>query len=330
MKIMAEGTEKVSILVISKNAKNTIRRLLDSITVQTYPNIELVCVDSSNDGTENVLKEYKKNSKIQFKLTFQEPKGCGAARNTAFRNASGDIITSLDSDDYIPSDYIEKLAKSFNQKNNVIGVYVNGIIVSSAKNTFSEFIKLYEDITLFKDEIFYDKPHKYLMATRREVGEAIGEYDENAEVAEDLLRGKKADEILENYRSKGYVFETADTCFTSERQAHTFTNHWKKCMWYAKALVNKDYIKSYKKDSFIKIGASIYISTLPFILLILPFSSNNTFVYGIVMAPFLLSMVYLGYKAFLKRIFTWKLIVLPLYVYYRAFFTFIGILYNLI
>lgn len=327
---MVEGANKVSILIISKNAKNTIRRLLDNIFAQTYPNIELVCVDSSDDGTEDVLKEYKRNSKFQFKLIFQEPKGCGAARNMAFRNARGDIITALDSDDYIPADYIEKLAKPFNQKNNVMGVYVNGIIISSAKNMFSEFVKLYEDITLFKDEVFYDKPHKYLMATRREIGEAIGGYDENAEVAEDLIRAKKADEILENYRSRGYVFEAADTYFISERQAHTFTNHWKKCMWYAKALVNKDYIKSYKKDSFIKIGASIYISTLPFILLILLFFGTNTFIYGVVIAPFLLSMVYLGYKAFLKRILTWKLIVLPLYVYYRALFTFIGILYNLL
>lgn len=326
---MAEGINKVSILIISKNAKNTIRRLLDSIFAQTYPNMEIVCVDSSNDGTEDILKEYKKNSKFPLKLIFQKPKGCGAARNMAFRSASGDITTSLDSDDYVPADYIEKLAKPFNEKNNVIGVYVNGIIVSSAKNMFSEFVKLYEDITLFKDEVFYDKPHKYLIATRREVGNAIGEYDESAEVAEDLLRGKKADEIIENYRSRGYVFETVDTCFISERQAHTFTNHWKKCMWYAKALVNKDYIKNYKKDSFIKVGASIYISALPFILLILSFF-GNTFVYGVVIAPFLLSMVYLGYKAFLKRIFTWKLIVLPLYVYYRAFFTFIGILYNLL
>jgi glycosyltransferase involved in cell wall biosynthesis len=327
---MAEGTQKISILVISKNAKNTIRRLLDSISAQTYPYIEIVSVDSSNDGTEDILEEYKRKSKFSFKLLFQKPMGCGAAKTLAFRNASGNIITGLDSDDYIPPGYIEKLVKPFNERNNVIGVYVSGIIVSSAKNMFSEFVKLYEDITMFKDAVFYDKPHKYLIALRRDVAEAAGEYDENAEVAEDLIHGKKANEILENYMSQGYVLETADTHFISERQAHTFKHHWKKCVWYAKALVNKDYIKSYKKDSIIKIGASIYISILPFMLFILLAFNMNAFVIGVAIAPFLLSMLYLGYRAYLKRIVTWKLVLLPVYIYYRAFFTFAGILYNLL
>lgn len=326
---MDKMAKKVSILVISKNVENTIKRLMDSIFAQTYPGIEIVCVDSSDDGTKGILEEYKRFSKFPFKLIFQEPKGCGTARNEAFRNASGDITTVLDSDDYIPADYIEKLVQPFNEKNNIVGVYVNGMIISSAKNLFSEFVKLYEDITLFRDEVFYDKPHKYLIATIREVGAAAGEYDENAEVAEDLIHAKGVNEVLKEFTTKGYTFESVDTCFISERQAHTFTDHWKKCMWYAKALVYKNYIRNYKKDSIIKIGASTYITTLPFMLLILFSFGANAFVYGVIVMPLLLTMIYLDHKAFRKGIVTWKLFLLPFYIYYRAFFTFAGILYEL-
>jgi glycosyltransferase involved in cell wall biosynthesis len=329
MRNMVERKNKVSILVISKNAKNTIRRLIDSILAQTYPNIELVCVDSSNDGTEQILEESKNKSQVPFKLIFQEPKGCGAARNEAFRNASGDIITALDSDDYIPSDYIEKLVKPFNERNNVIGVYVNGLIVSSGKTLFSELVKLYEDITLFKDELFYDNSHKYLIATVREIGEAAGEYDD-AEVAEDLIHGKRVDKALKEFMAKGYVFETVDTYFISERQSQIFGTHWKKCMWYAKALVNKNYLVNYKREWIIKVVSSAYISLLPFMLLILIVQSAGLITYGMVLAPLLLVFGYLGYKAVIKSVFTWKLMLLPAYLYYRALFTFTGLIYEVL
>lgn len=328
--MVEEGKNKVSILIISKNAKDTIRRLLDSIFAQTYPNIEIVSVDSSNDGTEQILEEYKRKSKFPFKLIFQKPKGCGAARNEAFRNASGDIITSLDSDDYILPDYIEKLAKPFNERNNVIGVYVNGIIVSSGTTLFSELVRLYEDITLFKDEVFYDKPHKYLIASRREIGDAAGEYDEDAEVAEDLIYGKRVDKVLKDFMARGYVFETVDTYFISERQAHTFKDHWKKCMWYAKALANRKYITNYKREWIIKVVSSAYISLLPFMVLILVVQSAGLITYGMVLVPLALIFGYLGSKAVIKRMFTWKLTLLPAYIYYRAFFTFAGLIYEVL
>ena len=330
MKNLIDNGKIVSILIISKNVEHTIKRLMDSIFAQTYPNIEIVCIDSSDDSTKSILEEYKRNSKFPFKFIFQEPKGCGVARNTAFNNASGDIITALDSDDYIPVDYIQKLVRPFNEKNYIAGVYVNGMIVSSAKNFFSDFVKLYEDIMLFNDEVFFNKPHKYLIATLREVGEEAGEWDENAEVAEDLIHRKKVIEILEKFNSNGYKLECVDTCFISERQAHTIKDHWKKCMWYAKALVNKNYIKSYKKDSISKICASTYITMLPFMLLILFFLNAQVFVYVVIVMPLLLVMIYIWYKAFLKGIVTWKLFLLPFYIYYRAFFTFIGILFEIL
>ena len=203
---MDEMAKKVSILIISKNAENTIKRLMDSIFAQTYLGIEIVCVDSSDDSTKGILEEYKRFSKFPFKLIFQEPKGCGAARNETFRNASGDIITVLDSDDYIPADYIEKLVKPFNEKDNIVGVYVNGMIVSSAKNLFSEFVKLYEDITLFRDEVFYDKPHKYLIATIKKVGyhsmvlNKLGDENLTIPVSHFILNELKATEQMVLYQ----------------------------------------------------------------------------------------------------------------------------------
>ena len=59
---------KVSIIIVSRNAKSTIRKCLDSILSQTYPNIEVVVVDSSEDGTEKILEEYAEKSKFPFKI----------------------------------------------------------------------------------------------------------------------------------------------------------------------------------------------------------------------------------------------------------------------
>jgi len=96
----------VSIIIPAWNAKDYIREAVDSALNQTYSYIEVIVVnDGSTDNTEDILKTYISNPK--FRYFKHENLGLAYARNTGLKNANGEFIAFLDSDDiFLP----EKIA----------------------------------------------------------------------------------------------------------------------------------------------------------------------------------------------------------------------------
>ena len=92
----AGGVVPVSVLIGAFNAAPYLGEAIDSILNQSQPRIELVVVDDgSEDGTAEVAKSYG-DSLVYVR---QENSGEGAARNTAVRNAHGEILAFMDADD---------------------------------------------------------------------------------------------------------------------------------------------------------------------------------------------------------------------------------------
>lgn len=94
---------RFSIIVPVYKVEKYILSCLNSIVVQTYSNIECVIVnddspDSSMDIVNSFLAGYSGN--VVFKIVeHQQNKGLSAARNSGIKEASGDYIFFLDSDD---------------------------------------------------------------------------------------------------------------------------------------------------------------------------------------------------------------------------------------
>lgn len=94
----------ISVLVPVYNVETTLRPCLDSICAQTYPNLEILCVnDGSTDSSPAILAEYAaKDPRIT--VIHQANAGLSAARNTALDHAHGHWIAAVDSDDYLEPD----------------------------------------------------------------------------------------------------------------------------------------------------------------------------------------------------------------------------------
>ncbi len=106
----------VSIVTPSYNTAQFIGETIRSVQAQTYSNWEMIIVDDcSTDDTDDVVREYLKDNRIKY---LKNPHNSGAAvsRNYALREAKGEWIAFLDSDDiWLP----EKLEKQINfMKNN--------------------------------------------------------------------------------------------------------------------------------------------------------------------------------------------------------------------
>ena len=106
----------ISVIVAVYNTSIYLSECLDSIIEQSYPNIEIICIDDgSKDNSLDVLKFYA--NKYDFiKIISQENLGQSAARNKGLLSAQGDYITFVDSDDIINKDLFKKVIKIFNEK----------------------------------------------------------------------------------------------------------------------------------------------------------------------------------------------------------------------
>ena len=102
----------ISIVLPVYNAQEYIRKCIDSILKQSYPDWELIIVDNgSEDDSFQICHEYAKEEERIFVLHQYRNQGVSAARNLALEKATGDYITFLDADDWVADDYLEQLLK---------------------------------------------------------------------------------------------------------------------------------------------------------------------------------------------------------------------------
>jgi len=115
--------KKVSIIVPIYNVEKYLRKCIESILNQTYKNIELILInDGSPDNSADICVEYSKRDK-RIKFISQDNSGVSIARNTGIKEATGDYILFIDSDDYIEKYTIETLVNSVEDKDMIVCSY---------------------------------------------------------------------------------------------------------------------------------------------------------------------------------------------------------------
>ena len=102
----------VSIVIPVYNVQRYILKCLESITAQTYQNLEVLIVDDgSTDNSSTIINEYILG-KSNYIYIRQDNLGLGGARNTGIANSHGEFILFPDSDDWLHEDYVKKLVET--------------------------------------------------------------------------------------------------------------------------------------------------------------------------------------------------------------------------
>lgn len=165
---------KVSLIIPVYNVSAFLGKCLDSVQAQTYKDLEVIIVnDGSTDNSLEIIESYVA-ANANFKAYTIENSGQGGARNYGLERASGDYIAFLDSDDYISSDCIERMAETALEENsdivvcNCYDVREDGsVIFKSENNIANKTTSVFETPTilfnrvapwgkLFKRQIFGD------------------------------------------------------------------------------------------------------------------------------------------------------------------------------
>lgn len=124
---------EVSIIVPVYNVEKYLNRCVESLLNQTYKNIEIILVnDASPDNSIAIMKEYEKKYPDIIKCIYLTKNvRQGGARNRGLKIAKGKFICFVDSDDWVDSDYIDKLYNKACNTNSDI-VYCNYKLVDDS------------------------------------------------------------------------------------------------------------------------------------------------------------------------------------------------------
>lgn len=106
---------KISVIIPIYNVEKYISRLLESLLSQSYLNFELILL---NDGsTDNTLNELKKFDDNRIILVDKKNTGVSDTRNKGLELVTGDLLTFVDSDDFVSENYFQTIVDIYNQNN---------------------------------------------------------------------------------------------------------------------------------------------------------------------------------------------------------------------
>lgn len=118
---------KVTIAITTYNQKDHLKEAIESALRQDYPNIEILVIDdSSQDGTDVMMKEYNDNSKVRY---IRNKVNLGAGNNTYniyYKLIDSKYALTLNHDDYlIKDDYISRAVNLLSLYPNLSFVWAN-------------------------------------------------------------------------------------------------------------------------------------------------------------------------------------------------------------
>ena len=99
----------ISIIIPIYNVEAFVRECLESVEAQRFSSYEVIMInDGSTDASAKIAQEYA-DRHVNWQLIHKENGGLSSARNAGITLAKGEYVCFIDSDDYIDSDYLQKL-----------------------------------------------------------------------------------------------------------------------------------------------------------------------------------------------------------------------------
>lgn len=213
---------KLSIVIPIYNVGKYVRKTIDSVTNQTYDNLEIVCVnDGSTDDCPQMLSAYAAQDK-RIKVVNQQNQGTYIARQVGVEAAEGDYIVFLDGDDELKPDACAQIVSMVNETDADIVQF--GMTILADKHD-DEFLRWITRFLNPKKGVFEGSENMIRKCYVEEklpwnvIGKAI-----RSSVAKQAFRDM--DQVrfsgLDDYVSTFYIYLYANKLYSSERKLYNY------------------------------------------------------------------------------------------------------------
>lgn len=204
----------VSIIIPIYNLEKYLAKCLNSVTNQTYRNLEIILLDDgSDDKSLSICKEFELKDK-RIKIFSHRNRGVSYTRNRGIEVANGEYLMFVDGDDWLDIFWVEKYVKTAEKSNAdiVIGgvsfLLENGSIIQKKPMVLGEFTEnLWECICIKENEIFGYTPNK-LYRTKMLKSHGVA-FNEAMKAQEDLDFALSAYNVSEKFFTIdecGYIY----------------------------------------------------------------------------------------------------------------------------
>lgn len=184
--------KKVSVVIPTYSRPKYLERCINSVLNQTYKNTEIIVVDDNDSNTEarketeKTMAKYKSVTNVNY-IKHDKNRNGSAARNTGWKNSSGEYITFIDDDDVILETKIEKQVACLEKLDDSWGACYTGyqlIKENGTKQYSSEnrYGNCYVD-ALMRTMFMGSGSNLFL---RKSVVDEIGGYDESFQRNQDI------------------------------------------------------------------------------------------------------------------------------------------------
>lgn len=183
----------ISIIVAVFNCRNTIKKCIQSIQAQSYQEWELLLIDDgSADGSGEICDKIAECD-YRIRVYHKENGGVSSARNFGLDKSRGEYILFCDSDDFVETEWCEKLLDVFKSEKNVLPIcnyyrYSEGkSLVNKYKlcDSITRFIPIQDFFSLNEPELLGIPWNKIYMNSIIKTNEI--KFRENLSLGEDLL-----------------------------------------------------------------------------------------------------------------------------------------------
>ena len=171
----------ISVIIPVFNREKTLKKCIDSVISQSYRDFELILIDDgSTDSSPELCDVYEKRDD-RIKVFHIQNSGVASARNFGLKEAMGEYISFVDSDDYIHRDYLLKLYNSITDNNCIMSLC-----------NYSEILgeKVYPKIICSRNDYASESLIDDMLYSKKQVGFCWGK----------LFRRKQLTKFFSNYR----------------------------------------------------------------------------------------------------------------------------------
>ena len=101
----------ISVIIPFYNSEKHLKKCVDSVTLQTYSDLEIILVnDGSYDGSRKIAEKLAKKDR-RIRIIDIENSGVSVARNTGLSQSTGSFVMFADSDDMLNVNIIQRMMK---------------------------------------------------------------------------------------------------------------------------------------------------------------------------------------------------------------------------
>jgi glycosyltransferase involved in cell wall biosynthesis len=148
-------TPLITIITVVLNNVNRLETAIQSAIDQSYPSIEYIVIDGgSTDGTIDIIKKYQ--DRLKYWASTSD-RGIYDAMNQGLKQARGELVFFLNSDDRLEDDVLARVANSVGN-NPDYDIYHGSIIIDNksivAHGKFPTSIPAYQPASFVRRNLF--------------------------------------------------------------------------------------------------------------------------------------------------------------------------------